>query len=264
MAVAVRGGARAEFPGMTFITERASMPLRLGSRDSATVRSRAASLQRILVAVVTCVVGVVLACVIAAAVFHDSSRAQARICRTGPCFRSTWSPCLLATPCRARTRILSAGSSPAWQQTTILATNDDFVCATIMGLDEKVVDHAATKVEQRIPTAADLKQLTTGLGETMPPARRLDLTFDRAIAFVQPLYADDGRTIATLFARFSTERAIAEYMRGIVEGALAGLLVLVTIALLLYELVARVTAPLTQLTEAIHSLGAGNLSVART
>jgi nitrate/nitrite-specific signal transduction histidine kinase len=145
-----------------------------------------------------------------------------------------------------------------------LATNDDFVCATIMGLDEKVVDHAATKVEQRIPTAADLKQLTTGLGETMPPARRLDLTFDRAIAFVQPLYADDGRTIATLFARFSTERAIAEYMRGIVEGALAGLLVLVTIAFLLYELVARVTAPLTQLTEAIHSLGAGNLSVART
>jgi hypothetical protein len=89
MAVAVRGGARAEFPGMTFITERASMPLRLGSRDSATARSRAASLQRILVAVVTCVVGVVLACVIAAAVFHDSSRAQARICRTGPCFRST-------------------------------------------------------------------------------------------------------------------------------------------------------------------------------
>src|SRR3954453_17922558 len=120
MAVAVRGGARAEFPGMTFITERASMLLRLGSRDSATVRSRAASLQRILVAVVTCVVGVVLACVIAAAVFHDSSRAQARICRTGPCFRSTWSPCLLA-PCRARTRILSAGSSPALQQTTILA-----------------------------------------------------------------------------------------------------------------------------------------------
>jgi hypothetical protein len=44
--------------------------------DSATVRSRAASLQRILVAVVTCVVGVVLACVIAAAVFHDSSRAH--------------------------------------------------------------------------------------------------------------------------------------------------------------------------------------------
>src|SRR3954468_14766354 len=79
MAGAVRGGARAEFPGMTFITERASMPLRLGSRDSATVRSRAASLQRILVAVVTCVVGVVLACVIAAAVFHDSSRAQARM-----------------------------------------------------------------------------------------------------------------------------------------------------------------------------------------
>jgi hypothetical protein len=56
---------------------------------------------------------------------------------------------------------------------------------------------------------------------------------------VQPLYADDGRTIAALFARFSTERAIAEYMRGIVYDALAGLLVLVTVALLLYVLVAR-------------------------
>src|SRR5205823_6099165 len=51
-------------------------------------------------------------------------------------------------------------------------------------------------------------------------------------------------------------------MRGILYDALAGLLVLVTVALLLYVLVARVTAPLTQLTEAIHSLGAGNLSVA--
>jgi hypothetical protein len=81
------------------------------------------------------------------------------------------------------------------------------------------------------------------MGETLPPARRLDLRFDRAIAFVQPLYADDGRTIATLFARFSTERAIAEYMRGIVYDALGGLLVLVTVALLLYVLVARVTAP---------------------
>lgn len=51
-------------------------------------------------------------------------------------------------------------------------------------------------------------------------------------------------------------------MRSILYDAVAGLLVLVTVGLLLHVLVARVTAPLTQLTEAIHSLGAGNLSVA--
>jgi methyl-accepting chemotaxis protein len=51
-------------------------------------------------------------------------------------------------------------------------------------------------------------------------------------------------------------------MRGILYDTMAGLLVLVTVALLLHVLIARVTAPLSQLTEAIHSLGAGNLSVA--
>jgi hypothetical protein len=143
----------------------------------------------------------------------------------------------------ARRRGVASGQEPRQSPVSGLATNDDFVCATIFGLDEKVVDHASTKLDQRTPTAADLKLLTTAMGETLPPARRLDLRFDRAIAFVQPLYADDGRTIATLFARFSTERAIAEYMRGIVYDALGGLLVLVTVALLLYVLVARVTAP---------------------
>jgi methyl-accepting chemotaxis protein len=240
---------------MTFITDRVSIPLPLGNPNKGKTRQGAASLQRILVAVVTCVVGIVLACVIAAAVFHDSSRAHQDLQD-----RAVLSLDLVSLP---------LGDAVSRQDKNLvnrllsgLATNDDFVCASILGLDEKVVDHASTKLEQRIPTAADLKQLTTSMGETLPPAHRLDLRFDRAIAFVQPLYADDGRTIATLFARFSTERAIAEYMRGILYDALAGLLVLVTVALLLYVLVARVTAPLTQLTEAIHSLGAGNLSVA--
>jgi hypothetical protein len=61
---------------MTFITNRVSIPLPVGKPNQTKTRQGAASLQRILVAVVTCVVGMVLACVIAAAVFHDSSRAH--------------------------------------------------------------------------------------------------------------------------------------------------------------------------------------------
>jgi hypothetical protein len=221
---------------MTFITNRVSIPLPVGKPNQTKTRQGAASLQRILVAVVTCVVGMVLACVIAAAVFHDSSRAHQDLQD-----RAVLSLDLVSLP--ARRRGVASGQEPRQSPVSGLATNDDFVCATIFGLDEKVVDHASTKLDQRTPTAADLKLLTTAMGETLPPARRLDLRFDRAIAFVQPLYADDGRTIATLFARFSTERAIAEYMRGIVYDALGGLLVLVTVALLLYVLVARVTAP---------------------
>jgi methyl-accepting chemotaxis protein len=240
---------------MTFLAEKLSMRAASASANTPKSRRGAGSLQRILVAVVTSVVGIVLACVIAAAVLHDSNRAHQDLQD-----RAVLSLDLVSLP---------LGDAVARQDKNLvnrllsgLATNDDFVCATIIGLDEKVVDHASTKLEQRVPTAADLKQLATSLGETLPPSRRLDLQFDRAIAFVQPLYADDGRTIATLFARFSTERAVAEYMRGILYDVLGGLLVLVTVGLLLHVLVARVTAPLTQLTEAIHSLGAGNLTVA--
>src|SRR6476469_3513381 len=132
--------------GMTFITNRVSIPLPVGKPNQTKTRQGAASLQRILVAVVTCVVGMVLACVIAAAVFHDSSRAHQDLQD-----RAVLSLDLVSLPlgdavsCQDKNlvnRLLSG-----------LATNDDFVCATIFGLDEKVVDHASTKLEQRIPTA---------------------------------------------------------------------------------------------------------------
>src|SRR3954451_11126031 len=134
---------------MTFITEKASIPMQLGSRDSSRARPRqAASLQRILVAIVTCVVGIVLACVIAASVFHDSSPAHQDLHD-----RAVLSLDLVSLP---------LGDAVSRQDKNLvsrllsgLATNDDFVYATIMGLDEKVVDHAATKVEhafRRPPT----------------------------------------------------------------------------------------------------------------
>jgi len=179
---------------MTFITNRVSIPLPVGKPNQTKTRQGAASLQRILVAVVTCVVGMVLACVIAAAVFHDSSRAHQDLQD-----RAVLSLDLVSLP--LGDAVSRQDKKPRQSPVSGLATNDDFVCATIFGLDEKVVDHASTKLDQRTPTAADLKLLTTAMGETLPPARRLDLRFDRAIAFVQPLYADDGRTIATLFAR---------------------------------------------------------------
>ena len=118
-----------------------------------------------------------------------------RIVRIGPCFRSISCRCPLGDAVSRQDKNLVNRLSRASLQTTISSVRPFF------GLDEKVVDHASTKLDQRTPTAADLKLLTTAMGETLPPARRLDLRFDRAIAFVQPLYADDGRTIATLFAR---------------------------------------------------------------
>ncbi len=221
---------------MTFITNRVSIPLPVGKPNQTKTRQGAASLQRILVAVVTCVVGMVLACVIAAAVFHDSSRAHQDLQDRGVLSLDLVSLPLGDAVSRQDKNLVNRLLSG-------LATTTISSVRPFFGLDEKVVDHAATKLDQRTPTAADLKLLTTAVGETLPPARRFDLRFDRAIAFVQPLYADDGRTIATLFARFSTDRAIAEYMRGIVYDALGGLLVLVNVALLLYVLVARVTTP---------------------
>jgi methyl-accepting chemotaxis protein len=241
---------------MTSITEEAPMRLSLGSRDKSQTRPGAASLQRILVAVVTCVVGVVLACVIAAAALHDSSRAQQELQD-----RAILSLDLVSLPLGES---VSRGDQNFVNRLVSgLATNDDFVCATIFGLDGKVLDHATTRQQDdRIPSVGDLRQVTTSLGETLPPSHRLNLRSERGIAFVQPLYADDGRTIATMLVRFATDRATAEFMHTLVYDAVGGLLVLVTVALLLHVLVARVTAPLTQLTEAMHSLGAGNLSVA--
>jgi methyl-accepting chemotaxis protein len=241
---------------MTFITDKASMPLPLGRRDKTMMRQGAASLQRILVAVVTCVVGVVLACVIAAAALHDSSRAQQDLQD-----RAILSLDLVALPLGES--VSRGDKSFVNRLVSGLATNDDFVCATIFDIDGKVLDHATTRQQDdRIPSIGELREVATSLGETLPPSRRLNLKSDRAIAFVQPLYADDGRTIATLLVRFSTARATAEFIHTLTYDALGGLLVLVTVALLLHVLVARVTSPLTQLTEAIHSLGAGNLSVA--
>jgi methyl-accepting chemotaxis protein len=241
---------------MTLIIEKAPMPLPRGGRDRTGARPRAASLQLILVAVVTCVVGLVLVCVIAAAAFHDSTRAQQDLQD-----RAILSLDLVSLPLGES--VSRGDKSFVSRLLSGLATNDDFVCATIYGIDGKVVDHATTKQQDdRLPSERELRQITTSLGETLPPSRRLNLKADRAIAFVQPLYADDGRTIATVLVRFSTDRATAEFMRTLAYDAVGGLLVLVTVALLLHVLVARVTAPLTQLTEAIHSLGAGNLSVA--
>jgi methyl-accepting chemotaxis protein len=241
---------------MTLIIEKAPMPLPRGGRDRTGARPRAASLQLILVAVVTCVVGLVLVCVIAAAAFHDSTRAQQDLQD-----RAILSLDLVSLPLGES--VSRGDKSFVSRLLSGLATNDDFVCATIYGIDGKVVDHATTKQQDdRLPSERELRQITTSLGETLPPSRRLNLKADRAIAFVQPLYADDGRTIGTVLVRFSTDRATAEFMRTLAYDAVGGLLVLVTVALLLHVLVARVTAPLTQLTEAIHSLGAGNLSVA--
>jgi methyl-accepting chemotaxis protein len=240
---------------MTLITENLPMPLPLGSRDKSPVRPRAASLQLILVAVVTCVVGLVLACVIAAAALHDSGRAQQDLQD-----RAILSLDLVSLPLGES--VVRGDKNFVNRLLAGLATNDDFVCATIFGLDGKVVDHATTRQQDdRIPSAESLRQLATSLGETVPPSKRLNLKSDRAIAFLQPLYADDGRTIASILVRFSTDRAGAEFMHTLVYDAFGGLLVLITVALLLHVLVARVTAPLTQLTEAMHSLGAGNLSV---
>src|SRR5438067_618045 len=111
---------------MTFITEKPSIPLPLGSRDKTKTRARrAASLQRILVAVVTCVVGVVLACVVAAAAFHDWSRAHQDLQD-----RAVLSLDLVSLP---------LGDAVTRQDKNLisrllsgLATNDDFVCATIV------------------------------------------------------------------------------------------------------------------------------------
>jgi methyl-accepting chemotaxis protein len=241
---------------MTMIAEKAPMRLSLGSRDKTPTRPGAASLQRILVAVVTCVVGVVLACVIAAAALHDSSRAQQELQD-----RALLSLDLVSLPLGES---VSRGDQNFVNRLVSgLATNDDFVCATIFGLDGKVLDHATTRAQDdRLPNVSEVRQVASSLGETLPPSRRLNLRYDGAIAFVQPLYADDGRTIATMLVRFSTDRATAEFMHTLVYDAIGGLLVLVTVALLLHVLVSRVTFPLTQLTNAMHSLGAGNLSVA--
>jgi methyl-accepting chemotaxis protein len=241
---------------MTLITEKAPMPLPLGGRDKSSTRPRAASLQLILVAVVTCVVGVVLACVIAAAALHDSGRAQQDLQD-----RAILSLDLVSLPLGES--VARADKNFVNRLLAGLATNDDFVCATIFGLDGKVVDHATTRQrDDRIPSEESLRQIATPLGETIPPSKRLNLKSDGAIAFLQPLYADDGRTIASILVRFSTDRATAEFMHTLFYDAFGGLLVLITVALLLHVLVARVTAPLTQLTEAMHRLGAGNLSVA--
>ena len=232
------------------------MPLPLGGRDKSSTRPRAASLQLILVAVVTCVVGVVLACVIAAAALHDSGRAQQDLQD-----RAILSLDLVSLPLGES--VARADKNFVNRLLAGLATNDDFVCATIFGLDGKVVDHATTRQrDDRIPSEESLRQIATPLGETIPPSKRLNLKSDGAIAFLQPLYADDGRTIASILVRFSTDRATAEFMHTLFYDAFGGLLVLITVALLLHVLVARVTAPLTQLTEAMHRLGAGNLSVA--
>jgi hypothetical protein len=109
---------------MTFITNRFSIPLPVGKPNQTKTRQGAASLQRILVAVVTCVVGMVLACVIAAAVFHDSSRAHQDLQD-----RAVLSLDLVSLP---------LGDAVSRQDKNLvnrllsgLATNDDFVCATI-------------------------------------------------------------------------------------------------------------------------------------
>src|SRR3954454_20717912 len=106
---------------MTFITEKASIPLPLGGRNKTKTRARrAASLQRILVAVVTCVVGVVLACVIAAAVFHDSSSAHQDLQDRAVLSLDLVSPALGDAVSRQDKNLVSRLLSG-------LATNDDFV-----------------------------------------------------------------------------------------------------------------------------------------
>ncbi|GAC1330661.1 MAG: hypothetical protein NVSMB26_08250 [Beijerinckiaceae bacterium] len=227
--------------------------LRSGKEDR--VRPGAASLQRILVAIVTGVVGLVLICVIAAAGIYGSNRDHKRLHD-----RAALSLDLVALPLRQA--VAMQDKSLTQKFLSGLATNDDFVAAAIFGVDGKIIEHAATKPDEAIPNAQDLLRLTGALGETMPPSRRVDVRLDRALVFVAPLHADDGTTIGTFFARFSTDRASAEVMQELFYDAMGGLLVLVTVAALLHVLIARVTAPLAQLTEVMHSLGAGNLSVA--
>ncbi len=239
---------------MTLITAKAPPAALQGRRDKTWMPRGAASLQRILVAVVTSVVGVVLVCVLAAAAFHESDRAHQELQD-----RAVLSLDLVSLPLAEAVSRRDKGLVS--KLLSGLATNDDFVSATIFGLDGEEMEHASTRQDGGSPSAADLEPSCRVLGEKLPPSRRLGLNLTRALAFLQPLHGDDGRPIATLFVRFTTERATAEFMHSAAYDGMGGLLVLVTMALLLHVLVARVTAPLTQLTQAMHSLGAGNLSV---
>lgn len=240
---------------MTLITAKARTAILQAGRDKSSSRSGPASLQRVLVAVVTCVVGVVLVCVLAAGALHESDRAHQDLQD-----RAVLSIDLMSLPLAEA--VSRRDSGLVSKLLSGLATNDDFVSATIFGLDGQEIDRASTRQDVPSPTAADLEHVAASLGQKLPPSQRLNLNLNRGLAFLQPLRGEAARPIGTLFVRFSTERASAEFIHTAIYDAMGGLLVLVTVGLLLHVLVARVTAPLTQLTQAMHSLGAGNLSVA--